>query len=82
MKPAAAASFEPLEEYMRELTAEVVNTKPAARKPVILKKISNCSLDGHRSSHTATLYVRSESAATVTVTPMMQKNKYTSAHQA
>ena len=37
MKPAAAASFAPLEEYMRELTAEVVNTKPAARKPVILK---------------------------------------------
>jgi hypothetical protein len=38
MKPAAAASFAPLEEYMRELTAEVVNTKPAARKPVILEK--------------------------------------------
>jgi len=82
MKPAAAASFAPLEEYMRELTAEVVNTKPAARKPVILTRSATRSLDRHGLLHTATLYVRSASVATVTVTPMMQKNMYTSAHQA
>jgi hypothetical protein len=35
MKPAAAASFAPLEEYTRELTDEVVNTRPAARNPTI-----------------------------------------------
>lgn len=31
---------------------------------------------------TATLYVRSASTATIMVTPRMQKNMYTSAHQA
>jgi hypothetical protein len=35
MKPAAAASKAAVGEYTKELTAEVVKTKPAARKPTI-----------------------------------------------
>ena len=40
MKPAAAASFAPLAEYTRELTAEVVKTRPAPRKPTIYRRVN------------------------------------------
>jgi len=40
MKPAAAASKAAVGEYTKELTAEVVKTKPAARKPTICMSIS------------------------------------------
>ena len=40
MKPAAAASKAAVGEYTKELTEEVVKTKPAARKPTIFMSIS------------------------------------------
>jgi len=40
MKPAPAASFAPFEAYTRLLTAEVLKTRPAARKDVIWKAVS------------------------------------------
>jgi hypothetical protein len=40
MKPAAAASLAPLFAYTSELTADVVKTRPAARKPTIYGCIS------------------------------------------
>ena len=40
MKPAAAASLAPLFAYTSELTADVVKTRPAARKPTIYGRIS------------------------------------------
>jgi hypothetical protein len=39
IKPAAAASLEPLEEYTRELTEDVVKTSPAARNPTIYHEL-------------------------------------------
>lgn len=40
MKPAAAASLAPLLAYTKELTADVVKTRPAARKPTIWGRVS------------------------------------------
>ena len=81
MKPAAEASCSGRVEYTKVLTAEVVNTSPAAKKPTIYSRQLNFPLMA-RSFLTATWYISCEFDPITIVTPTIQHSMYAIVHHA